>query len=78
MHKADAARLKRQVPKMAKAHQRKVNGDFMQEARSNEFDSHVNFKMLNGKECNANVYCCLTECQYSIFVNKMKKVSVLL
>ena len=74
MHKADAARLKRQVPKMAKAHQCKVNGDFMHEARSNEFA----FKMLNGKECNANVYCCLTECQYSIFVNKMKKVSVLL
>ena len=48
MHKADAARLKRQVPKMAKAHQCKVNGDFMQEARSNELDSHVNFKMLNG------------------------------
>ena len=58
---------------MAKAHQSKVNEDFMQEVRSNELDSHVNFKMLNGKECNAKVYCCLTEYQHSIFVNKMKK-----
>ena len=40
---------------MAKSHQCKVNADFRQEIRSNELDSHVNFKMLNGKECNARV-----------------------
>ena len=47
---------------MAPSRQCKVNGDFtcMQEIRSNELDSHVNFKMLNGKECNANFYCFLT------------------
>ena len=33
---------------MAKSHQCIVNGDFMQEIRSNELDLHVNFKMLNG------------------------------
>ena len=74
MHRTDAARLKRQVPKMEKSHQCKVNEYFMQEIRSltNELDSHVNFKMLNGKECNAEFYCFLTECQHSIFVNKVK------
>ena len=40
----------------------------MQEIRSNELDSHVNFKMLNGKECKADFYCFLTECQHSIVV----------
>ena len=45
----------------------------MQEIRSNELDSHVNVKMLNDIEYNANVYCFLTECQHSIFVNKVKK-----
>ena len=48
MHITDAARLKRQVPKMAKSHQCKVSGEFMQEIRSDELDWHVNFKMLNG------------------------------
>ena len=45
----------------------------MQETRSDELDSHVNFKMLNGQECNADLYCFLTKCQHSIFVSKMKK-----
>ena len=54
---------------MAKSHYR----DFMQEIRSNELDSYVNFKMLYGKECNVDFYCFLTECQHSIFVNKVKK-----
>ena len=45
----------------------------MQEIRSNELDSHINFKMLNGKECNADFYCFLTECQHSIFANKVKR-----
>ena len=49
MHRTDAARLKRQVRKMAKPRQYKVNGGFMQEIRSNELDSHVNFQMLNFK-----------------------------
>ena len=69
----DAARLKRQVLKIAKLQQCKVNGDFMQEIRSTELDSHVNFEMLNGKECNADSYCFLTECPHSVFVNKVKK-----
>ena len=51
MHKTDAVRLKRPVPKMAKSYQSKNNDDFMQEIHSNELDLHVN----NGKECNANV-----------------------
>ena len=41
MYRTDAARLKRQVPEMAKSHQCKVNGDSMQEIRSNELNSHV-------------------------------------
>ena len=45
----------------------------MQEIRSNELDSHINFKMLNGKECNAEFYCFLAERQHSIFVTKVKK-----
>ena len=59
---------------MAKSYQCKFDGDFMQEVRSAELDSYVNFKMLNDKECNANVYCFLTECQHSIFVNKVKNI----
>lgn len=73
MHKTDAARLERQIPKMTKSHQCKVNGDFMQENLSNELDSHANFNMLNVKKCNADFYCFLTKCQHSIFVNKIKK-----
>ena len=76
MHKADAARLKRQVPKLAKSHQCKVNGDFMQQIRSNELEWHVNSKMLNGKEWNADFYCfrmsTLDLCE------KWRKVSVFL
>ena len=72
MHKTDAARLKRQVHAMTKSHQCKVNGEFMPEVRSKELDSVVIFKMLNGKEYNAGVYCFLTECQHSIIVNKVK------
>ena len=45
----------------------------MREIRSDELDSHVNFKVLNGKECNADFYCFLRERQHSIFVNKVKK-----
>ena len=48
MHRTDAARPKRQVPQMAK-HQCKVSRDFVQEIRSYELNSHVNFKMLNFK-----------------------------
>ena len=44
---------------MAKSHQCK---DFMQEVCSDELDSDVNFKMLNGKECIADVSYFLTEC----------------
>ena len=57
---------------LSMSHQCKVNGDFMQEVRSNELDSDANFKMLHGIECTADVYCFLTQCQQSIFVNKMK------
>ena len=40
MYSTNAARLKRQVPKMAKSQQCKVNGVFMLEIRLNELDSH--------------------------------------
>ena len=39
---------------MAMSHQCKVNGDFMHEIHSNKLDSHVDFKMLNGKENKAD------------------------